>query len=288
MNSDSSLQHPLYSSGIMSLHAPSLVSSSAATSVASSSSSITPGGMAPSANMFQNSGPTAVAVMDDLVREYLLFRGFNTCLRSLDQDLKADKDKCLRADKVIEQLFSLIYSFDLSGLLDYWLYLDARFFSRLTMKLPNQTAQVNVSLTRKYELFLLRYYLIHAVQSGKSERAMELFENYAYKLQSQTEWKEWYCLPFLKNPEENPTFSVYFSKNWVDTFIVSLQNFLNLIFQSMQYPRLLSYDEDLFGYNKFVGHGNFPKTPTPIVRQSQLLFLSLFCILRELAINEFI
>jgi hypothetical protein len=92
---------------------------------------------------------------------------------------------------------------------------------------------------------------------------MELFENYAYKLQSQTEWKEWYCLPFLKNPEENPTFSVYFSKNWIDTFIISLQNFLNIIFQSIQYPRLLSYEEDLFGYNKFVG--TIPKAPTPIV-----------------------
>ena len=120
----------------------------------------------PAQNTFQNSSLTAVTVMDDLVREYLLFRGFNSCLRSLELDLKADKDKSLRADKVIEQIFSLIYSFDLSGLLDYWLYLDTKFFSRLTMKL-NQTAGTSVSLTRKYELFLLRYYLIHAIQSGK-------------------------------------------------------------------------------------------------------------------------
>ena len=190
-----------------------------------------------------NTSVTSVAVMDELVKEYLLFRGFNTCLKSLEQDLKQDKDKSLKADKVIDQLFSYVYSFDLSGLLDYWLYLDSKYFSRLTFKF-NQAGSSSVSLTRKYELFLLRYYLIHAIQSSKSDKAMELFENYAYKLQSQSEWKEWYCLPFLKNPEENPAFAVYFSKNWIETFIISLQNFLNIIFQSIQYPRLLtSYDE---------------------------------------------
>lgn len=158
-------------------------------------------------NIYQNSGVTSVAIMDDLVKEYLLFRGFNSCLKSLEQDLKQDKDKCLKADKVIEQLFAFIYSFDLNGLMDYWIYLDNKYFSRLTLKFVQNTSS-SITLTRKYELFLLRYYLIHAIQSSKPEKASELFENYAYKLQSQAEWKEWYCLPFLRNPEDNPTFSV--------------------------------------------------------------------------------
>lgn len=158
-------------------------------------------------NMFFNSGMTSVSVMDDLVKEYLLFRGFNSCLKTLEQDLKQDKDKWLKADKVIEHIFSYIYSFDLNGLLDYWLYLDTKYFSRLTLKFVQNSSSA-LSLTRKYELFLLRYYLIHAIQSSKTEKAIELFENYAHKLQSQNEWKEWYCLPFLKNPEDNPTFSV--------------------------------------------------------------------------------
>lgn len=190
-----------------------------------------------------NNGNTSITQMDELVKEYLLFRGFNSTIKSFENELKQDKDRCFRADKITDQLLSYIYSFDLSGLLDYWSYLEHKFFSRITLKVSNTSS---TALTRKYELFLLRFYLVHAMQSSKADKAIELFENYASKLQSQSEWKEWYCLPFLKNPEENPTFSVYFSKNWIDTFIVSLQNFLNITFQSLQFPRLLNYEEDAF------------------------------------------
>jgi hypothetical protein len=190
-----------------------------------------------------SSGTTSVAQMDELVKEYLLFRGFNQTIKSFDHDLKNDKDRGFKADKITDQLLGYVYAYDLSGLLDYWSYLDHKFFSKITLKLSNTSS---TALTRKYELFLLRFYLIHALQTSKTEKAFELFENYGYKLQSQSEWREWYCLPFLKNPEENPTFSIYFSKNWIDTFIVSLQNFLNITFQSLQFPRLLNYDEDSF------------------------------------------
>jgi WD repeat-containing protein 91 len=191
----------------------------------------------------QANGTTSVALMDELVKEYLIFRGFNQTVKSFEHDLKNDKDRGFKADKITDQLLSFVYSYDLSGLLDYWSYLEHKFFSKITLKLSNTSS---TALTRKYELFLLRFYLIHALQTSKTEKAFELFENYGYKLQSQSEWREWYCLPFLKNPEENPTFSIYFSKNWIDTFIVSLQNFLNITFQSVQFPRLLNYDEDSF------------------------------------------
>lgn len=39
------------------------------------------------------------------------------------------------------------------------------------------------------------------------------------------------AFPFVKNPEDNPTYSVYFSKQWHDTMLVSLHNFLATIFQ---------------------------------------------------------
>lgn len=39
------------------------------------------------------------------------------------------------------------------------------------------------------------------------------------------------ALPFVKNPEDNPTYSVHFSRQWQDTMLVSLHNFLATIFQ---------------------------------------------------------
>ena len=39
--------------------------------------------------------------LDDLVREYLLFRGFASSLKAFDVDIKAEKEKGFRADRWI-------------------------------------------------------------------------------------------------------------------------------------------------------------------------------------------
>ena len=42
---------------------------------------------------------TSYQALDDLIREYLLFRGFASSLKSFDIDIKAEKEKGFRADK---------------------------------------------------------------------------------------------------------------------------------------------------------------------------------------------
>lgn len=39
------------------------------------------------------------------------------------------------------------------------------------------------------------------------------------------------AFPFIKNPEDNPVYSIHFSRQWHDTMLVSLHNFLATIFQ---------------------------------------------------------
>ena len=41
------------------------------------------------------------------------------------------------------------------------------------------------------------------------------------------------ALPFTKNPEQHPTFKVYFSKEWADTFVVTLHNFFSTLFSCL-------------------------------------------------------
>uniref|UniRef100_A0A8C1CZX6 WD repeat-containing protein 91 n=1 Tax=Cyprinus carpio carpio TaxID=630221 RepID=A0A8C1CZX6_CYPCA len=74
---------------------------------------------------------SAVERTDDLVREYLIYRGFTSTLKLLDSEIKTDKEKGFRVDKIIDQLQQLIQSYDLTGLKEYWAYLDRRLFSRL-------------------------------------------------------------------------------------------------------------------------------------------------------------
>ncbi|KAM9634642.1 WD repeat-containing protein 91 isoform 2-T2 [Morphnus guianensis] len=173
---------------------------------------------------------------DELVREYLLFRGFTAALKQLDAEIKADREKGFRVDKIVDQLQQFVQSYDLAALRDYWSYLDRRLFSRLE--------DVYRPTVNKLKTSLFRYYLVHTVQTGRNDKAQEFFLKQASELQNQAEWKDWFVLPFLPAPDSNPTFATYFSRQWADTFIVSLHNFLSVLFQCMPVPVILNFEAE--------------------------------------------
>ncbi|KAK7895764.1 hypothetical protein WMY93_021089 [Mugilogobius chulae] len=193
---------------------------------------------------------SAVERTDELVREYLIYRGFTNALKQLDSDLKADKDKGFRVDRIMEHLQQLVQSFDLAGLREYWAYLEKRLFSRLE--------DVYRSTVNKLRTSLYRYYVINTVQRSSPDKTQEFFLKQGAELQGQMEWRDWFILPFLPNPEQNPLFAPYFSRQWADTFLVSLHNFLSVLFQCMHIlktmcvsltvppqPVLLSFDSEV-------------------------------------------
>ncbi|XP_067133024.1 WD repeat-containing protein 91 isoform X2 [Centruroides vittatus] len=179
----------------------------------------------------------AIGFADELVRDYLLYRGFLGALKAFDAELKTDKDRGFRADRIVEHLTSCISSLDLSALREAWSHLDLRIFSRLEHSF--------LSSAKKLETALLRMYVVTCITSGRQDKLREFFEKMTPELQGQAEWKDWFALLFLKSPEDNPTFQLYFTRQWQDTMLVSLQNFLSVIFQSMMLPTLLSYEEEL-------------------------------------------
>uniref|UniRef100_A0A3Q4BAT6 ARMC9 CTLH-like domain-containing protein n=1 Tax=Mola mola TaxID=94237 RepID=A0A3Q4BAT6_MOLML len=184
---------------------------------------------------------SAVERTDEHVREYLIYRGFTSTLKHLDGDIKADKEKGFRVDKIIDQLQQFVHSFDLFGLKEYWLYLDRRLFCRLE--------DVYRTTVNKLRTSLYRYYVINTIQKGNLEKTQEFFHKQASELQGQAEWRDWFILPFIPAPEQNPTFCPYFSRQWADTFLVSLHNFLSVLFQFLNcflpQPVLLSFDAEV-------------------------------------------
>ncbi|XP_034089175.1 WD repeat-containing protein 91 isoform X2 [Gymnodraco acuticeps] len=174
---------------------------------------------------------------DEHVREYLIYRGFTSTLKHMDTEMKSDKEKGFRVDKIIEQLQQFVQSFDLCGLREYWQYLDRRLFCRLE--------DVYRSTVNKLRTSLYRFYVINTIQKGNLEKTQEFFQKQALELQTQTEWRDWFILPFIGTPEQNPAFSPYFSRQWADTFLVSLHNFLSVLFQCMPQPVLLSFDSEV-------------------------------------------
>uniref|UniRef100_A0A8C4GN10 WD repeat-containing protein 91 n=1 Tax=Dicentrarchus labrax TaxID=13489 RepID=A0A8C4GN10_DICLA len=137
-------------------------------------------------------------------------------------------------DKIIDQLQQFVQSFDLFGLKEYWLYLDRRLFCRLE--------DVYRSTVNKLRTSLYRYYIINTIQKGNLEKTQEFFQKQALELQGQAEWRDWFILPFIPAPEQNPAFSPYFSRQWADTFLVSLHNFLSVLFQCMH---ILHFDAEV-------------------------------------------
>ncbi|XP_052772488.1 WD repeat-containing protein 91-like isoform X1 [Mya arenaria] len=180
---------------------------------------------------------TSCGRVDELVKDYLLYRGLSSTLKSLEFELKNEKEKAFRVDKIIDQLQSCISTYDLSNLRDYWNFLNARLFARL-----EQRYMVSV---RKLEVGLLKLYLINAAHSNKQDKILDFFERMTELLQSQPEFKEWFAFPFVRNPRENPNFALYFSQQWQDTFYLSLHNFLSVILQAMPGPVLMSFEGEL-------------------------------------------
>ncbi|XP_076173533.1 WD repeat-containing protein 91 [Ptiloglossa arizonensis] len=177
-----------------------------------------------------------IQYVDELVKEYLLFRGFSQTLKAFDNDLKAEKEKGFRVDKIVDQLMQYVYSYDLASLRELWGHLDIRMFSRLESHFT--------PAVRKLENAVLKMYLVNAAVNNKQDRIQEFFVKMTPELQGHSEWKEWFALPFVKNPEDNPVYSAHFSRQWQDTMLLSLHNFLATIFQCMPLPTLLTIDED--------------------------------------------
>uniref|UniRef100_A0A0A9XRW3 WD repeat-containing protein 91 n=2 Tax=Lygus hesperus TaxID=30085 RepID=A0A0A9XRW3_LYGHE len=174
--------------------------------------------------------------LDELVREYLLFRGFTITLKSFDGELKVDKDRGFRVDRIVDQFLVFINNSDLTSLRELWLHFDQKIFSKLDHDFTQGL--------RKLEVSLLKFYLVMAVSNNRPEKVSEFFQKLTPELQNQPEWKDWFMLPFIKNPEEHSTFAVNFTKQWQDTFLVSLHNFLSIIYQVIPEPALSSYEEE--------------------------------------------
>ncbi|XP_069139768.1 WD repeat-containing protein 91-like isoform X2 [Argopecten irradians] len=176
----------------------------------------------------------ATGRVDEMVKDYLLYRGFTSAHRSFEAELKNEKERGLRADRLVEQLYNYIVTYDLASLREFWNNLNHRLFSRLEQRyMPS---------VRKLEVGLLKFYIVYASQNNHQDKVREFFEKMTPEIQNQSEFKDWFSFPFIKSPEENTTFVMYFTKQWQDTYFLSLHNFLSVIIQAMPAPTLLNFD----------------------------------------------
>lgn len=171
-----------------------------------------------------------------LIKEYLAFRGFTSCLKAFESECRNDKNKSFRSDKILETIQLAINISDLHELRDIWKNLDTFFFSKLE--------QNYMEAVKKLETGLFKVYLVVAFKNGQTEKVNEFFIKMASEIHSQADWRDWFYFQFCKNPEDNSSFAVYFTKQYQETLFLSLHNFLATIFQSMPLPTVMRTENE--------------------------------------------
>ncbi|KAB1204938.1 hypothetical protein CJ030_MR7G015228 [Morella rubra] len=145
---------------------------------------------------------------EELVREFLVFRGFTNTLQAFEVELRTDIGKGFQVDKILDLIFSVyVPKFQAEKLVAL-----LSFFKKC---LSSSSETVLITTLSKLEVSILRYYISHAIQSGRRDKVVELFEiNGNEFLQRDEDWSAWFAVPYIKNPNLDPEFRIYFSKEW--------------------------------------------------------------------------
>uniref|UniRef100_A0A9I9CQC0 WD repeat-containing protein 91 homolog n=1 Tax=Cucumis melo TaxID=3656 RepID=A0A9I9CQC0_CUCME len=175
---------------------------------------------------------------EELVREFLVFRGFTSALQSYESELSTDIGKGFQVDRILDLIFSVyIPKFEaekLVGLLG--------FFKQCLASSSDNTLLSTVS---KLEVSILRYYMVHAIQSGRTDKVLEFLKIHGNDLLQRTkDWTPWFALPYLKNSKFDPNFRVYFTKEWYEALHVSVRNFFSEVFNEPRIPALLKLSSE--------------------------------------------
>eukprot|EP00045_Choanoeca_perplexa_P014775 m.175853 g.175853 ORF g.175853 m.175853 type:complete len:625 (-) comp16791_c0_seq8:2257-4131(-) len=187
-----------------------------------------------------------VPLLDEAVREYLLFRGFTQALRAFDKELEKDQTKGFQTDHLISKLLRCVEDSDLPTMLALWEQLDLRFFSRLDHSFQNTTHTLETGLRRLW--------LVRAIQNKRQDMVAQFFQQLTPELRGRSEWNDWFTLPYVENPEAKQPFAMYFQATWRDIFAMSLANFMATVHQHLPKPFLMRYEEQFNEISRLQQH----------------------------------
>nr|XP_012570167.1 WD repeat-containing protein 91-like isoform X2 [Cicer arietinum] len=175
---------------------------------------------------------------EELVREFLVFRGFTNTLEAYETELRTDVGKGFHVDKILDLIFSLyVPKFQVDKLIAL-----LGFFKHYLSSASETTL---FSTFSKLEASILRFYVVHALQANRRDKVVEFFSVHGPDLlqNSQEDWTHWFAIPYVKNPQLDPEFRIFFSKDWYQALHLSVRNFFSEIFNAT--PALLKISSEM-------------------------------------------
>eukprot|EP00300_Choanocystis_sp_HF-7_P010554 c17008_g1_i1.p1 GENE.c17008_g1_i1~~c17008_g1_i1.p1 ORF type:complete len:704 (+),score=165.60 c17008_g1_i1:30-2141(+) len=178
----------------------------------------------------------ACPYVDELITEYLAFRGFSLTLHMFQKEEREDKLEGFQVPKLMSTILGCANNLDIDALLGLWDYLDSRFFRELDAALTEIAGKLKTSLCR--------YFIVQALRKKepRPEKVHYFFEKCGVELSQHTDWQPWFAITFTPNPHAHPHFAVYFSDEWFNAFSTSLSNFLRTAFSLIARPKILNFD----------------------------------------------
>ena len=176
-----------------------------------------------------------MSYLDDLIKEYLLFRGYIKTYTAFTSEKQHDKTDHPDPDAIAELLLNHIRQLELNELTDLWSTLTSRFFTHLPAHFAPTIKTIETSLRRAY--------LIKAIRTGDKSKIHAFFDRFSADMTAPGgEWEQWFILPYLKDPASHPLFASYFHKRFFHTLALSVRNFLVSAFAQLPLPKLMAFN----------------------------------------------
>lgn len=155
-----------------------------------------------------------VRYAEELVREFLVFRGFASTLQAYESELSTEIGRNFQVDKIMDLVFSeYVPKYQLDRLVNLFAFFKQCFMS------PADTELFTTLV--KLELSVLRYYVINALKSGRQDKVIEFFgESGNYLIQKREDWLAWFGVCSLPS-------SAYIASTSFSCF-VNLNNIMQL------------------------------------------------------------
>ncbi|KAL6509276.1 hypothetical protein OROGR_022586 [Orobanche gracilis] len=125
---------------------------------------------------------------EELVREFLVFRGFTSTLEAFERELATDIGKGFQVDKILDLIFSnYIPKFEADKLINLLSFFKNCF---------SYSDSSLITVLSKWERSILRHYIVNALKCGRKDKVVEFFGGFASDLMPRDEsWSPWFAIP---------------------------------------------------------------------------------------------
>jgi len=156
--------------------------------------------------------------LDELVLDYLRFRGFSTTIDHFHKERKPHADylsKRVQVECITERLLKHARSGDTGHLVALW-----EAISRWLL------GPACGDIVQQMQNELWRFYMVAAVKDGKAERLCDFLSKHGQILCDEYDYSEWCSISHSTINMPRPRLRGYFEDSWAEQFELSLHNVL--------------------------------------------------------------